>query len=243
MKSAKKQTKEEKSLVDLLELYGALQELKKKDQARGKKTKKKDEAISIEKAKKLLESARIEENTESSSGKKRPSAILRKQDLGPSNDIGPLKKPRLSASPSHPTPAPAPAPRDPSFYTRESRPDRATGNCQIFVGDLNESLPEDEQRQLIQESFSKYGEIISVRLLSGRNYGFIIFRTQAQATAAIDGMNRQFLGGTPVRVSWAKERTNFEPRRGSFGDDKKSYPTPFTPGPGTPYTPAPTPFQ
>lgn len=196
---SKKLTQEESQLVDLLDLYGQLQDLKKQDQIR-MKTKRSEEST-FEKAKKLLEKAKIEIPPEESptAGTKRPSASLR-QDVALRNE---QKKPRLTISPATPA-QPSESSFGQSIQTKHQ--ERSGGSSQIFVGDLNENLSPEEHRRLIEEHFSKFGKILSIRLLHGRNYGFVIFDSSSQAEEAILKMNRQTLGGFPIRVSWAKER-------------------------------------
>jgi RNA recognition motif-containing protein len=196
----KKQTKEENQLFELLELYGQLQDLKKQDQLRSK-SKRNDEST-LEKAKKLLEKAKIELPSEdnATAGTKRPSASLR-HDITQRNE---QKKPRLMTSANNAHGAAESTTTSPSS-TQHRHPEKA-GSSQIFVGDLNENLSAEEHRRLIEEHFSKFGKILSIRLLHGRNYGFVIFENSSQAEEAILKMNRQTLGGFPIRVSWAKER-------------------------------------
>ena len=231
-----KYTNEEKGMVVLCELLGSLQELKKQDQLQVRNKRNPKDEASIEKAKKLLESAQMKEGTgdpTSSGERKRPSASLRKPQEGPVQ-----KKPRSSSAVTGPPPLPLSTvtpstglgipPAGGGDFRRsdnhlESRERNqgggGGGNCQIFVGDLNQMHPPEEHRRQMEATFSKYGEILSIRILWGKNCGFIIFRTQQQAENAIYGMNRQMLGGVPVRVSWGKERSPFDrdERRGGGG--------------------------
>jgi len=70
----------------------------------------------------------------------------------------------------------------------------------IFVGDLREDMEEDE----LERAFSRFGKIDCVRLITGKNFGFIKFMTRDSAQTAITGMNGESFGGQRIRVSKAK---------------------------------------
>jgi len=89
----------------------------------------------------------------------------------------------------------------------------------IFVG----NLPYDMEESAIEEAFSAYGQISNVKLLkdydSGRSRGiaFVTMEDQQEAEAAIEGMDGVELGGRPLRVNEARERSSRPPRQGGGG--------------------------
>ena len=84
----------------------------------------------------------------------------------------------------------------------------------IYVGNLAFRTTEDDLRQL----FAEYGEVSSVKIISdretgrSRGFGFVEMPDNAQAEAAIAGLNEKPLGGRPIRVNEAKPRED-RPRR------------------------------
>ena len=179
-----KHRKEEKYMLVISELLEKLYDLKKIDHMKVKKNNTPKSDASIEKAIKLLESAkRKRRKTDDMSGgeRKRPSIVFRKSDCESVSIKGcPTKTVNID--------------------------EEGGGNCQVFVGDLSPMISLEETRRQMEAAFSKYGQILSIRILWGKKYGFIVFATHQQAQAAIYGMNRKELGNVPVYVSWGKER-------------------------------------
>ncbi len=81
----------------------------------------------------------------------------------------------------------------------------------IYVGNLPFTSTEDELRGL----FEQYGEVLSVKLISDREtgrprgFGFVEME-DSDASAAIEALNGQELGGRTLRINEAQER---KPRR------------------------------
>ncbi len=81
----------------------------------------------------------------------------------------------------------------------------------IYVGNLPFTSTEDELRGL----FEQYGEVLSVKLISDREtgrprgFGFVEME-DSEASAAIEALNGQELGGRTLRINEAQER---KPRR------------------------------
>ena len=78
----------------------------------------------------------------------------------------------------------------------------------IYVGNLPFSATESEVREL----FAQHGTVESVSLISdretGRPRGFgFVEMARADATRAIQNLNGKDLGGRPLRVNEAQERT------------------------------------
>jgi len=70
----------------------------------------------------------------------------------------------------------------------------------VFVGNLEEGITE----QVLEPLFTRFGQIECIRLISGKNFGFIKYVTREAASAAIAGMNGELVGQQHVRVSRAK---------------------------------------
>ena len=86
----------------------------------------------------------------------------------------------------------------------------------IYVGNLPFSASENEVREL----FAQHGTVESVSLITdretGRPRGFgFVEMARADATRAIQNLNGRELGGRPLRVNEAQERTGGGGRGGA----------------------------
>jgi len=78
----------------------------------------------------------------------------------------------------------------------------------IYVGNLSYRLTEDELR----DAFGAYGDVASATIIIDREtgqskgFGFVEMPTDAEAEAAINGLNDTPLGGRNVRVNQARPR-------------------------------------
>ena len=78
----------------------------------------------------------------------------------------------------------------------------------IYVGNLNYNLSEDE----LKEVFEKFGEVSSSKIISdkysgrSKGFGFIEMANDAEAQEAIENLNGTDLGGRSLRVNQARER-------------------------------------
>ena len=70
----------------------------------------------------------------------------------------------------------------------------------LYVGNLNYQTTENALR----DAFSEYGEVISVRIIQGRGFGFVEMATSEQAEKALQGMNDHELDGRNLRVAEAR---------------------------------------
>lgn len=90
-----------------------------------------------------------------------------------------------------------------------------TGN-KLYVGNMSFKTTQSE----LEAAFSEYGTVQSVSIVTDRDtgrprgFGFVEMATDAEAQAAIDGLNGADLGGRALTVNVAKPR---EPRSGGFG--------------------------
>ncbi|KAI8585223.1 hypothetical protein HDU87_001392 [Geranomyces variabilis] len=80
--------------------------------------------------------------------------------------------------------------------------------AKIFVGNLSWGTTDES----LYAAFSQFGSISDCLVLKdretgrSRGFGFVTFAEEAQAQAAIDGMNDQDLDGRQIRVNLANER-------------------------------------
>ncbi len=91
----------------------------------------------------------------------------------------------------------------------------------IYVGNLPFSATESEVREL----FGQHGTVESVSLITdretGRPRGFgFVEMSRADASRAIQSLNGKDMGGRPLRVNEAQERTGGGGGRGPGGGDR-----------------------
>jgi RNA recognition motif-containing protein len=88
----------------------------------------------------------------------------------------------------------------------------------LYVGNLPFSVTE----QTLQSMFSQHGTVETINLITDRDtgqskgFGFIEMRTDAEANAAISGLNGTDLEGRPIKVNEAKPQSR-KPDRGRPG--------------------------
>jgi hypothetical protein len=86
----------------------------------------------------------------------------------------------------------------------------------LYVGNLAYSVRDES----LQSAFSQFGTVTSAKVMMDREtgrskgFGFVEMGSDAEAQAAINGMNGQSLEGRPVVVNEARPR---EERPGGFG--------------------------
>ncbi|HVN30349.1 MAG TPA: RNA-binding protein [Thermoanaerobaculaceae bacterium] len=91
----------------------------------------------------------------------------------------------------------------------------------VYVGNLSYETTEAELREL----FSAHGTVESVNLIteggSGRSkgFGFVEFRDDQEANAAIAALNGKEVRGRTINVNQARPKTE----RGGFGRDRNRY--------------------
>src|SRR5581483_2210074 len=85
----------------------------------------------------------------------------------------------------------------------------------LYVGNLPYDLSEDQ----LHELFSAHGQVASTKLITdfntgrSRGFGFVEMRTEEEAQAAIDKMNKAKVGDREIVVNEARPR----PERASVG--------------------------
>ncbi len=91
----------------------------------------------------------------------------------------------------------------------------------LYVGNLAYSVRDES----LQESFSQFGTVTSAKVMMDREtgrskgFGFVEMGSDAEAQAAINGMNGQALEGRAIVVNEARPR---EERPGGFGGGGRS---------------------
>jgi RNA recognition motif-containing protein len=88
----------------------------------------------------------------------------------------------------------------------------------IYVGNMSYGTSEDSLRSL----FASYGEVVSVNLITDRytgeskGFGFVEMAEEAQAAAAISGLNGRELDGRQLRVDVAQDKPRSDSRSGGY---------------------------
>ncbi len=86
----------------------------------------------------------------------------------------------------------------------------------LYVGNLPYSFRDGD----LEQAFSQYGQITSAKVMMERDtgrskgFGFVEMGSEAEAQAAIQGLNGQQVGGRGLVVNEARP---MEPRSGGFG--------------------------
>ena len=89
----------------------------------------------------------------------------------------------------------------------------------LYVGNLPYTVRDED----LQQSFGEYGSITSAKVMMERDtgrskgFGFVEMGSDAEAQAAIAGMNGQSLGGRAITVNEARPMEARPPRSGGFG--------------------------
>jgi hypothetical protein len=86
----------------------------------------------------------------------------------------------------------------------------------LYVGNLAYSIRDND----LEQAFRQYGSVASAKVMMERDtdrskgFGFVEMSSDAEAQAAIDGLNGQSLGGRALTVNEARP---MEPRSGGGG--------------------------
>ena len=86
----------------------------------------------------------------------------------------------------------------------------------IYAGNLSYEVTDED----LQEAFAAFGQVSSARVIKDRDtgrsrgFGFVEMPVQAEAQAAIEGLNGKDLKGRVLNVNEARPRTD---RRGGPG--------------------------
>ena len=89
----------------------------------------------------------------------------------------------------------------------------------LYVGNLPYSFRDED----MQQAFSQFGNVSSAKVMMERDtgrskgFGFVEMGSDAEAQAAISGMNGQSLGGRSITVNEARPMEARPPRTGGYG--------------------------
>ena len=89
----------------------------------------------------------------------------------------------------------------------------------LYVGNLPYTVRDED----LQQSFGQFGSVTSAKVMMERDtgrskgFGFVEMGSDAEAQAAIGGMNGQSLGGRSITVNEARPMEARPPRTGGFG--------------------------
>jgi cold-inducible RNA-binding protein len=89
----------------------------------------------------------------------------------------------------------------------------------LYVGNLPYSYRDSDMEQ----AFAQYGTVSSAKVMMERDtgrskgFGFVEMSNEAEAKAAIEGMNGQQIGGRGLVVNEARPMESRPPRSGGFG--------------------------
>ncbi|MCZ8252869.1 MAG: RNA-binding protein [Hylemonella sp.] len=89
----------------------------------------------------------------------------------------------------------------------------------LYVGNLAYSIRDDD----LEQAFSQFGTVTSAKVMMERDtgrskgFGFVEMGSDAEAQAAINGMNGQPLSGRSVVVNEARPMEPRPPRTGGYG--------------------------
>ena len=89
----------------------------------------------------------------------------------------------------------------------------------LYVGNLPYTVRDED----LQQSFSEFGSVTSAKVMMERDtgrskgFGFVEMGSDAEAQAAIEGVNGQNFGGRNLVVNEARPMEARPPRTGGFG--------------------------
>ncbi|MDP2065474.1 MAG: RNA-binding protein [Burkholderiaceae bacterium] len=95
----------------------------------------------------------------------------------------------------------------------------------LYVGNLPYSVRDND----LEQAFGQFGAVTSAKVMMERDtgrskgFGFVEMASDAEAQAAIEGMNGQSLGGRSVVVNEARPMEARPPRSGGFGGGGGGY--------------------
>jgi hypothetical protein len=89
----------------------------------------------------------------------------------------------------------------------------------LYVGNLPYGVRDND----LEQAFGEFGQVTSAKVMMERDtgrskgFGFVEMGSDAEAQAAINGMNGQSLGGRAIVVNEARPMEPRPPRSGGFG--------------------------
>ena len=95
----------------------------------------------------------------------------------------------------------------------------------LYVGNLPYSVRDGD----LEQHFGQFGTVTSAKVMMERDtgrskgFGFVEMGSDAEAQAAINGMNEQSMGGRSITVNEARPMEPRPPRSGGFGGGGGGY--------------------
>ena len=99
-------------------------------------------------------------------------------------------------------------------------------NCTVYCGGFTNGISEE----LMQKTFSQFGNIQDIRVFKDKGYAFIRFSTKESATHAIEAIHNSEINGQTVKCFWGKETG--DPNHGQSNSQPASGATQYSYGYG-----------
>ena len=99
----------------------------------------------------------------------------------------------------------------------------------LYVGNLPYSVRDED----LNQAFGEFGTVTSAKVMMERDtgrskgFGFVEMGDDAQAQAAVNGMNGQALGSRNLVVNEARPMEPRRPRTGGFGGGNDGFRSPY----------------
>ncbi len=95
-------------------------------------------------------------------------------------------------------------------------------NSKLYVGNFKYSTTSND----LEELFRPYGEILNVKVIEGKGFGFVEMASAEEAVIAMEKLNGSDLGGRTIRVYEAhppKQKPRKPQNRRNFRGGNNSY--------------------
>ncbi|XP_057495949.1 polyadenylate-binding protein RBP47-like isoform X1 [Actinidia eriantha] len=102
---------------------------------------------------------------------------------------------------------------------QSAQSDGDSSNTTIFVGGIDSDVTDEDLRQ----SFSQYGEVVSVKIPARKGCGFVQFANRSNAEDAMNGLNGAVIGQQKVRLSWGRSPGNKQLRMDGNNQQNGAY--------------------
>jgi RNA recognition motif-containing protein len=73
----------------------------------------------------------------------------------------------------------------------------------LFVGNLSHCVIAEQETQQLRELFASYGDVVEVKILTGKRYGFVEMSKPAEAEQARRELDEYHFNGCRLKVSEA----------------------------------------
>ena len=87
----------------------------------------------------------------------------------------------------------------------------------LYVGNLNY----DTTEQALAELFASRGNVVDVRIMVGKGFGFVEMASEEEAVQAREALNGAQLNGRSIRVDEARPRKGRTPASGSSSESSE----------------------